>query len=114
MLLVLGIALDLAPLVLICTPILLPVVKSFGIDPVHFGIVMLNLGIGLLTPPMGTTLFVGCRIGKVSVDEAMRRYLAVLLCDVYGTDDRNLRALAAAGAAEDVRILADAAFRPRR
>src|SRR6266536_1813984 len=73
MLLVLGTALDLAPLLLICTPILLPVVKNFGIDPVHFGIVMLlNLGIGLLTPPVGTTLFVGCAIGKVSVDEVMR------------------------------------------
>src|SRR6186997_3004382 len=73
MLLVLGTALDLAPLLLICTPILLPVVKSFGIDPVHFGIVMLlNLGIGLLTPPVGTTLFVGCAIGKVSVDDVLR------------------------------------------
>lgn len=73
MLLILGTALDLAPLLLICTPILLPVVKSFGIDPVHFGIVMLlNLGIGLLTPPVGTTLFVGCAIGKVSVDEVMK------------------------------------------
>ena len=73
MLLILGTALDLAPLLLICTPILLPVVKSFGIDPVHFGIVMLlNLGIGLLTPPVGTTLFVGCAIGKVSVDDIMR------------------------------------------
>ena len=73
MLLVLGTSLDLAPLFLICTPILLPVVKSFGIDPVHFGIIMLlNLGIGLLTPPVGTTLFVGCAIGKVSVEEVMR------------------------------------------
>ena len=73
MLLVLGTALDLAPLLLICTPILLPVVKQFGIDPVHFGIVMLlNLGIGLLTPPVGTTLFVGCAIGKVSVNDVMR------------------------------------------
>jgi tripartite ATP-independent transporter DctM subunit len=73
MLLILGTALDLAPLLLICTPILLPVVKNFGIDPLHFGIVMLlNLGIGLLTPPVGTTLFVGCAIGKVSVDEVMR------------------------------------------
>ena len=75
MLLVLGTALDLAPL-LICTPILLPVVKSFGIDPVHFGIVMLlNLGIGLLTPPVGTTLFVGCAIGGVSVGQVMRSIL---------------------------------------
>jgi tripartite ATP-independent transporter DctM subunit len=73
MLLVLGTAMDLAPLLLICTPILLPVVVKFGVDPVHFGIIMLlNLGIGLLTPPVGTTLFVGCAIGKVSVDEVMR------------------------------------------
>jgi tripartite ATP-independent transporter DctM subunit len=73
MLLVLGTAMDLAPLLLICTPILLPVVVRFGVDPVHFGIIMLlNLGIGLLTPPVGTTLFVGCAIAKVSVDEVMR------------------------------------------
>src|SRR5712675_737649 len=73
MLLILGTALDLAPLLLICKPILLPVVKHFGIDPVHFGIVMLlNHGIGLLTPPAGTTLFVGCAIGRVSVDDVMR------------------------------------------
>jgi tripartite ATP-independent transporter DctM subunit len=73
MLLVLGTAMDLAPLLLICTPILLPVVVKFGIDPVHFGIIMLlNLGIGLLTPPVGTTLFVGCAIAKLSVDEVMR------------------------------------------
>lgn len=91
MLLVLGTALDLAPLLLICTPILLPVVKSFGIDPVHFGIVMLlNLGIGLLTPPVGTTLFVGCAIAKVSVDEVMKgiwpfywAMLAVLMLVTY-------------------------------
>ena len=45
---------DLAPMLLICTPIFLPVIKTFGIDPVHFGIIMiLNLGIGLLTPPVG-------------------------------------------------------------
>jgi tripartite ATP-independent transporter DctM subunit len=73
MLLILGTAMDLAPLLLICTPILLPVVMRFGVDPVHFGIIMLlNLGIGLLTPPVGTTLFVGCAIGKVSVDQVMR------------------------------------------
>ncbi len=73
MLLVLGTAMDLAPLLLICTPILLPVVVKFGVDPVHFGIIMLlNLGIGLLTPPVGTTLFVGCAIGKITVDECMR------------------------------------------
>lgn len=53
---------DLTPLVLIMTPILLPVVKSFGMDPVQFGVVMmLNLGIGLCTPPVGTALFTGLR-----------------------------------------------------
>lgn len=56
MLLVLGCLMDLAPLLLICTPTLLPVVSTFGVDPVHFGMIMLlNLGIGLLTPPVGAT-----------------------------------------------------------
>ncbi len=69
LLLVLGTFMDLAPMLLICTPIFLPVVKMFGIDPVHFGIIMiLNLGIGLLTPPVGPTLVVGCAIGKVSME----------------------------------------------
>ncbi len=74
MLLVLGTIMDMAPLLLICTPILLPVVKSFGIDPVHFGIIMmLNLSIGLVTPPVGSTLFVGCAIGKVSIESVSRK-----------------------------------------
>ena len=65
---------DMAPLLLICTPIMLPVVKAFGIDPVHFGIIMmLNLSIGLVTPPVGSTLFVGCAIGKVSIERVSRR-----------------------------------------
>jgi tripartite ATP-independent transporter DctM subunit len=69
LLLFLGTFMDLAPMLLICTPIFLPVIKSFGIDPVHFGIIMiLNLGIGLLTPPVGPTLAVGCAIGKVSME----------------------------------------------
>src|ERR1700687_2446726 len=73
MLLVLGCLMDLAPLLLICTPILLPVVTTFGVDPVHFGMIMLlNLGIGLLTPPVGATLFVGCAVGKVTMQEVMR------------------------------------------
>ena len=67
---------DLAPILLICTPILLPVIKTFGIDPVHFGIIMiLNLGIGLLTPPVGPTMVVGCAIGKVSM-EAVSKVLS--------------------------------------
>ena len=69
LLLVLGTFMDLAPMLLICTPVFLPVVKTFGIDPVHFGIIMiLNLGIGLLTPPVGPTLVVGCAIGKVTME----------------------------------------------
>lgn len=73
MLLVLGCLMDMAPLILICTPILLPVVMKFGVDPVHFGVIMLlNLGIGLLTPPVGATLFVGCAVGKVTMEQVMR------------------------------------------
>jgi tripartite ATP-independent transporter DctM subunit len=75
-LLVLGTFMDLAPMLLICTPIFLPVIKQFGIDPVHFGIVMiLNLGIGLLTPPVGPTMVVGCAIGRVSMEAVSRSIL---------------------------------------
>ena len=72
-LLILGTFMDMAPMVIIATPILLPVVKAFGIDPVHFGVVMiLNAGIGLNTPPVGTVLFVSCAVGGISIREAMR------------------------------------------
>jgi hypothetical protein len=64
---------DMAPLILIRTPIMLPAVTALGVDPVHFGMIMLlNLGIGLLTPPVGATLFVGCAVGKVSMEDVMR------------------------------------------
>jgi tripartite ATP-independent transporter DctM subunit len=90
-LLVLGTFMDMAPMVIICTPIFLPVVKAFGIDPVHFGIVMiLNAGIGLNTPPVGSVLFVGCAVGKISIAEAMKTIwpflgasVAVLLLVTY-------------------------------
>jgi tripartite ATP-independent transporter DctM subunit len=76
LLLFLGTFMDLAPMLLICTPIFLPVIKQFGIDPVHFGIVMiLNLGIGLLTPPVGPTMAVGCAIGRVSMEAVSRSIL---------------------------------------
>jgi len=69
-LLVLGIFMDLAPMLLICTPIFMPVILKLGIDPVHFGMIMiLNLGIGLITPPVGPTLFVGCAVGKVTMEQ---------------------------------------------
>ena len=74
MLLVLGCLLDMAPSILICTPILLPVVTSIGVDPVHFGmIMMLNLGIGLCHPPVGAILFVGCAVGEVTMEQVMRK-----------------------------------------
>jgi len=74
LLLVLGCLIDMAPSILICTPILLPVVTSFGVDPVHFGMIMLlNLGIGLCHPPVGAILFVGCAVGKVTMEQVMRR-----------------------------------------
>jgi tripartite ATP-independent transporter DctM subunit len=74
LLLVLGCLVDMAPSILICTPILLPVMVNFGVDPVHFGMIMLlNLGIGLCHPPVGAILFVGCAVGKVTIEEVMRR-----------------------------------------
>lgn len=72
-LLFLGMIMDMAPLILITTPILLPVVTRVGMDPVQFGVIMmLNLGIGLLTPPVGSVLFVGSSIGKISIEELSR------------------------------------------
>jgi len=72
-LLFLGTFMDMAPLIIICTPIFLPVMKSVGMDPVQFGIMlMINLGIGLCTPPVGSVLFVGCAVGKIKIEEAMR------------------------------------------
>jgi tripartite ATP-independent transporter DctM subunit len=72
-LLVLGTFMDMAPLIIITTPILLPVVQKVGVDPVHFGIIMmLNQGIGLLTPPVGTVLFVASAIGGIPMERAVK------------------------------------------
>ncbi len=72
-LLFLGTFMDMAPMIIILTPILLPVVKAFGVDPIHFGVILiLNAGIGLNTPPVGSVQFVACVIGKVSIGEAMK------------------------------------------
>ena len=84
MLLVLGTFMDMAPLIIICTPIFLPVASSYGVSPLQFGIMLiLNAGIGLITPPVGSVLFVGTAIGKISIAQAMRTiwpfYLAALL-----------------------------------
>jgi tripartite ATP-independent transporter DctM subunit len=68
LLLVLGCLMDMAPLILILTPILLPLMKSIGVDPVHFGMIMMvNLGIGLITPPVGSVLFVGAAVSKLPI-----------------------------------------------
>ena len=68
MLMLLGCLMDMSPLILILTPILLPVVTKLGIDPVHFGMIMMvNLGVGLITPPVGTVLFTGSAIAKLSI-----------------------------------------------
>jgi TRAP-type C4-dicarboxylate transport system permease large subunit len=73
LLLVLGCLLDMAPSILIVTPILLPVVMKFGVDPVHFGMIMLlNLGIGLCHPPLGAILFVGRAVGRVTIEQVVR------------------------------------------
>jgi len=83
-LLVLGMIMDMAALILICTPIFLPVAHSLGMDPLQFGIMMLvNLGLGLCTPPVGTCLFVGCAVGKLPIEKAVRTiwpfYLAIFV-----------------------------------
>ena len=73
LLLLLGTFMDMGPTIIICTPIFLPVAQAYGIDPVHFGVIMiLNFGIGLNTPPVGAVQFVCCAVGKISVWEAMR------------------------------------------
>jgi tripartite ATP-independent transporter DctM subunit len=73
LLLILGSFMDMSPLIVITTPIFLPVAVAFGVDPVHFGVIMvLNLGIGLCTPPVGAVLFVGCAVGKIGVGEVIR------------------------------------------
>lgn len=90
-LLVLGTFMDMAPMIIICTPIFLPVVKAFGVDPVHFGVILiLNAGIGLNTPPVGSVQFVACAIGRISIGESMRTIwpfygasVAVLLLVTY-------------------------------
>ena len=83
-LLILGMIMDMAALILICTPIFLPVANSLGIDPLQFGMILLvNLGLGLCTPPVGSCLFVGCAVGKLPMERAVRTiwpfYIAILI-----------------------------------
>ena len=79
-LLVMGMFLDLTPAVLIFTPIFLPIATSIGMSPVHFGLMLItNLGIGSVTPPVGSCLFVGCGVAKVKI-EGVTKYIVPLFC----------------------------------
>lgn len=83
LLLVLGCFMDVAPLILITTPILLPAVEQFGVDPVHFGIIiMMNLAVGSLTPPVGTTLFAGGAVGHMSLEKVSKALIPFYVCMV--------------------------------
>jgi tripartite ATP-independent transporter DctM subunit len=82
-LLVLGMIMDMAPIILIATPILLPVATSIGISPIQFGImVVLNCGIGLLTPPVGAVLFIGSAVAKRPMEKVVRATMPFYLCMV--------------------------------
>ncbi len=79
-LLLVGTFMDMTPAVLIFTPIFLPVVMQFGVDPIHFGIIMvLNLCIGLCTPPVGSVLFIGCGIAGTSITQVLRPLLPLFI-----------------------------------
>ena len=85
LLLVLGCFMDMAPLIMIMTPILLPVVQTFGMSTVHFGIVLIfNLAIGLCTPPVGSALFVGCAVGKTTLEKTAKTMLPLFFCMLIG------------------------------
>ena len=80
-LLVLGCIMDMAPIILIATPILLPIATSIGIDPIQFGIMMiLNCGIGLLTPPVGSVLFIGSAVAKLPMEKVVKATLPFYVC----------------------------------
>lgn len=80
-LLILGCIMDMSPIILIATPILLPIAQSIGIDPIQFGImVILNCGIGLLTPPVGAVLFIGSAVAKIPMEKVVKATLPFYLC----------------------------------
>ena len=79
-LLIMGTFLDLTPGILIFTPIFLPVLQSFGVDPVHFGIILVfNMCLGIVSPPTGSALFIGCAIAKVSIEQVFRPLIPLFL-----------------------------------
>lgn len=83
-LLIVGVFMDMTPAVLIFTPIFLPVVTKLGLDPVHFGIIMiLNLCIGLCTPPVGSVLFVGVGIAKTTIEKVIKPLMPLFLAMIF-------------------------------
>ena len=89
-LLFLGTFMDMSPLIIITTPVFLPIVQKLGMDPVQFGILlMINLGIGLVTPPVGSVLFVGCAVAKIRIEDTLKTiwpfYLALLVALIVVT-----------------------------
>ena len=79
--LLLGCIMDMSPIILITTPILLPIVSGLGMDPIQFGIIMvLNCGIGLLTPPVGAVLFIGSAVAKLKMEQVVKATLPFYLC----------------------------------
>jgi tripartite ATP-independent transporter DctM subunit len=89
-LLVVGTFMDMAPALMIFTPIFLPVVTSVGMDPIHFGVMMvMNLAIGTITPPVGSVLFVGCSLADLKVEKVMKQlvpyFVAILIALLFVT-----------------------------
>ncbi len=83
LLLFVGIFMDMTPAVLIFTPIFLPIVSAMGVDPIHFGIIMvLNLSVGLCTPPVGSVLFIGCSVAGLSIDKVIRPMIPMFVAMV--------------------------------
>ena len=84
-LLVVGTFMDMAPALLIFTPIFLPVVTSIGMDPIHFGVMMvMNLAVGTITPPVGSVLFVGCSVANLKVEKVVPRLIPYFIAIVIG------------------------------
>lgn len=83
-LLVLGTFMDPTPAILIFTPIFLPIVESFGMNPVHFGVMMtFNLSIGCITPPVGAILFTGCKVSNISIERVIKTLLPYFAATVF-------------------------------
>lgn len=82
-LLFVGIFMDMTPAVLIFTPIFLPIVSAMGVDPIHFGIIMvLNLSVGLCTPPVGSVLFIGCSVSNLGIDKVIKPLIPMFIAMV--------------------------------